>query len=168
MNIFLIFISVILLALFQVSIVPFFPIWGIIINIFLLITLALAINHWDEIAPLWVGVGGLLLDFLGTDQFGIYIMGLGLTYFLIRWASSKVSILIERQYLVAIWVLVGILSFEFLTLIILYLSGDIENISNYFIIVLKGLIIHMILYIPVDYTVRSLYKKKLTKPQISL
>jgi hypothetical protein len=168
MNIFIIFISIILLALFQVSVLSFFPIWGIVINIFLLITIALAIRKWDEIAPMWIGVGALLLDFLGTNKFGIYIISLGLTYLFIRWFSSRVSILIERQYLVAIWVFLGILSFESLSLLILYLSGEINNIAGYLIIILKSLIIHMLFYIPADYIVKINYNKKIKKPQINL
>ncbi len=168
MNIFFIFITVILLALIQVSILPFFAIWGIIINIFLLITLSLAINQWDELAPLFVGLGGICLDFLTTGQFGLYTIELVLVYFLIYWLSSKTSILIEKQYLVAIWVFVGILSFELINLIGLYLIGDIQNFLSYIVITLKFLVIHMFLYIPIDYIVRSFYKKKLTKPQINL
>ena len=168
MNILLIFISVILLAIFQVSVLPFLSIWGIIINVFLLITLALAIRRWDEIAPIWVGIGGLLLDFFSSDQFGLYILGLGTSYLLIRWLSSKISILIEKQYLTAIWVFVGILYFEFFTLLILYISGAVGNISSYLVIIIKALIIHMLVYIPVDYLVRTSYSKKINKSQINL
>jgi len=168
MNLLLILISVIFLAIFQFSVLSFFSIWGIVINVFILISIALAIRKWDEYAPLWVGIGGLMLDLLNSGQFGLYTLSLGTTYLIVRWLSVRISILIEKQYLTAIWVFVGVLYFNVAVGLILLLSGDITNIFSYGFIILKSLIVHMLLYIPIDYIVKIFYLRKLNKSQINL
>ena len=168
MNLLLILISIIFLAIFQFSVLSFFSIWGIVVNVFILICIALAIRKWDEYAPLWVGIGGLSLDLLNSSQFGLYILSLGTTYLIVRWLSIRISILIEKQYLTAIWVFVGILYFNIAVGFILLLSGDITNIYSYGLIIIKSLVIHMLLYIPIDYLIKILYLRKLNKSQINL
>ncbi|MFC1656926.1 hypothetical protein ACFL14_03135, partial [Patescibacteria group bacterium] len=106
--------------------------------------------------------------FLNSGQFGMYTLSLIVTFLLIRWFSIRISILIEKQYLTAIWVFVGILCFNILALIILLLSGHITDISGYWLIIIKSIIVHMILYIPIDYLVKILYLRKLNRSQINL
>ncbi|MFH1750021.1 MAG: hypothetical protein ABH837_04000 [bacterium] len=168
MNLLLILMSVVFLAIFQFSVLSFFSIWGIVINVFILICIALAIRRWDEYAPLWVGIGGLSLDFLNSGQFGLYTLSLGTTYLIIRWLSVRISILIEKQYLTAIWVFVGVLYFNIAVGLILLLSGEITNIFSYGLIIIKSQVIHMLLYIPIDYIIKIFYLRKLNKSQINL
>ncbi len=168
LNLLLITTSIFLLAIFQFSVLSFFSIWGVVINVFVLICIALAIRKWDEYAPLYVGFGGLLLDLFNSSQFGLYIISLGTTYLIVRWFSIRISILIEEQYLTAIWVFVGVLYFNISVGLILFLSGDINNVYIYGLIMFKSLIIHMLLYIPIDYLVKTLYSRKSNKSQINL
>ena len=124
MKIFFIAILIIFIAIFQSSFLAEFSIFGNTLNIIFAIGIAIAILKWDEAAPIWVGFGALILDFINSTPFGLYIISFGLTFFVIRFISARISLVLEQKYLIFAWsALASFLCFiiSFLYLYLLYL-----------------------------------------------
>lgn len=143
-------IIIILIALFQSSFLSEFAIFGNTINIIFAIAMAVALLKWDDAAPLWVGLGGLILDLINTTPFGFYILTFGASYFIIRIVSARIAFALDQKYLVFVWSALSGLLYFVIGFGYLYFFGSVGNLKSYLLNLLIVLIIYSII-IPISY-----------------
>jgi hypothetical protein len=76
--------------------------------------------------------------------------------------------MIDKNYLTGAWVLLAVLMFELVFGLGLYFSGSLAGPANYLITVFKSVIVHGLLFVPINSLARSMYIRNDLRPRIKI
>lgn len=142
---------IVLLAIFQVTIMPLLSVKGVYPNIVFIFIVILALLNFDDDALLVAGIGGLLLDISGTRFFGTYTIFFLLLIFAIKYINRK--IFSETSlFSILIFFLSSYLIFNLYLHLIIYRLPGVNLVYELF----YGLILTYLIY----WVFRSFYENK--------